>query len=129
MVYSNLPADLPNRILAWGHVKVPFWRLSMDPIVEYRDGFPYARYDVLQDYFGVPYSDATRFPRFFSADARLMRDFKITPKYGVRLSLTGFNLTNHFNALAVHNNVADSQVGVFFGNYHRRYRFDFDVIF
>ena len=71
----------------------------------------------------------TRFPNFFSADTRLMRDFKVNPKYTLRLSVTGFNLTNHFNALAIHDNVNDPQAGVFFGNYHRRYRFDFEVVF
>jgi hypothetical protein len=129
VVYSNLPADLPNRFLAWGHVKIPFWKLEMQPIVEYRNGFPYARFDAFQNYVGIPNSDATRFPHFFAADSRLMRDFKVSAKYAVRLSVTGFNLTNHFNALAVHDNNADPQYGIFFGNYHRRYRFDFDVIF
>ncbi len=130
VVYSNLPADLPNRFLAWGHVKVPFWSLVMNPIIEYRNGFPYARLRcACRITWAFPQRQATRFPNFFSADARLMRDFKVSPKYSVRLSLTGFNLTNHFNALAVHDNVADPQFGIFFGNYHRRYRFDFDVIF
>ncbi len=129
VVYSNLPADLPNRFLLWGHMKVHFWQLEMDPVIEYRNGFPYARYDALQDYVGIPNSDSTRFPNFFAADTRLARNFKVTPKYSVRLSVTGFNLTNHFNALAIHANTADPQFGIFFGNYHRRYRFDFDVIF
>ena len=128
-VYSNLPGDLPNRLLVWGHVNVPFERLQILPTVEYRNGFPYTAVDEMQNYSGVPNSDATRFPRFFSADARLLRDFKLSAKYTVRLSLTGFNLTNHFNALAIHNNVDDPQYGVFFGNYHRRYRFDFEVLF
>jgi hypothetical protein len=128
-VYSNLPGDLPNRFLAWGHLEIPFWDLQLNPIVEYRNGFPYATVDAHQDYVGVPFGDATRFPHFFSADARLMRDFKVSPKYTLRLSVTGSNLTNHFNALAVHDNVADPQYGIFFGNYHRRYRFDFEVIF
>ena len=44
-------------------------------------------------------------------------------------SVSGFNLTNHFNALAVHANVDDPQYGIFFGNYHIRYRADFDVLF
>jgi hypothetical protein len=39
------------------------------------------------------------------------------------------NLTNHFNALAVHSNNADPLSGIFFGNYPRRFRADFDVIF
>jgi hypothetical protein len=43
--------------------------------------------------------------------------------------VSGFNLTNHFNALSVHANTADPQYGVFFGNYHLRYRADFDVLF
>ncbi len=128
-LYSNLPGDLPNRFLMWGHLETHVWQLQLNPIVEYRNGFPYATYDALQNYAATPYSDATRFPRFFSADARLMREFRINPKYGVRLSLTGFNLTNHFNALAIHNNVTDPQYGTFFGNYHRRYRFDFEVLF
>ena len=83
----------------------------------------------MQNYVGVPNGEATRFPNFFSLDARLMRDFRFRSKYTIRLSVTGFNLTNHFNPLAVHCNTADPQNGVFFGNYHRRYRFDFEVLF
>jgi hypothetical protein len=127
--YSNLPGDLPNRFLAWGHLNTRIWKLQASPILEYRNGFPYAVLDALQNYAGTPYRDSTRFPNFFSADTRLSRDFKFSPKYTVRLSVTGFNLTNHFNALAVHDNTADPQYGVFFGNYHRRYRFDFDLVF
>ena len=128
-VYSKLPADLPNRFLAWGHIDPHFWKFQLYPILEYRSGFPYARYDEAQNYAGIPYADATRFPRFFSADSRLVRDFKVNPKYTVRLSLTTYNMTNHFNALSVHNNTADPQYGIFFGNYHRRYRGDFEIVF
>jgi hypothetical protein len=127
-VYSNLPGDVPNRFLAWGRFNVPVWSLKLLPIIEWRTGFPYVVYDQLQNYVRVPNSDSTRFPGFFSADARLMRDFKVSPKYTLRLSVTGSNLTNHFNALAIHNNVADPKYGVFFGNNHRRYRFDFEII-
>ncbi len=128
-VYSNLPGDLPNRFVAWGHVNIPFQKLQMLPTIEYRNGFPYVALDAMQNYVGIPNSDATRFPNFFSLDSRLMRDFRLRSKYTIRLSVTGFNLTNHFNALAVHCNSADPQNGVFFGNYHRRYRFDFEVLF
>jgi hypothetical protein len=127
--YSNLPGDLPNRFLLWGRLKTHVWGLEALPIVEYRNGFRYARVDALQNYVGIPYDDAAQFPNFFSADARLVKDFKVSPKYSLRLSLSGFNLTNHFNALAVHDNIADPQYGVFFGNYHRRYRGDFEVVF
>jgi hypothetical protein len=126
-VYSNLPGDLPNRFLMWGNLKIPFWGVSVLPIVEYRNGFPYTVYDEYENYVGVP--NGSRFPNFFSADARINKDFKVSPKYTVRLSVTGFNLSNHFNALEVHSNITDPAYGVFFGNYHRRYRFDFEVLF
>jgi TonB-dependent Receptor Plug Domain len=126
-VYSNLPADLPNRFLVWGRLNYPKYKLQLLPIIEYRDGFPYTRLDAMQNYVGVP--NSTRYPNFFSADTRVIRDFKVSPKYTVRLSLSAFNLTNHFNALDVHANSADPQYGVFFGNYHRRYRGDFEFVF
>lgn len=126
-VYSVLPGDIPNRFLLWGSFEPHIWSLTVAPIVEYRSGFPYANYDVLQNYVGTPYT--SRFRNFFSADARISRIFKVNAKYSVRLSLTGFNLTNHFNPLLVHSNTADPQYGAFFGNYHRRYRFDFEVLF
>ena len=128
-VYANLPGDLPNRFLLWGRVDAHWWGLQVLPTLEYRTGFPYAAVNQLQEYVGIPNSDATRFPNFFSADARVMKDFKVSAKYSIRLSGSGLNLTNYFNALAVHANIADPQYGAFFGNYHRRYRFDFDVLF
>ena len=128
-VYSNLPGDLPNRFLLWGNLNVPFKNFKIAPIVEWRNGFPWVALDQAQQYVGVPNRDTTRIPKFFSGDARLMRDFKVSSNYTVRLSVTGYNLTNHFNALAIHNNTADPQYGVYFGNYHRRYRFDFDFLF
>jgi hypothetical protein len=127
-VYSNLPGDLPNRFLAWGRVNL-FAKAEFFPILEYRNGFPYAKVDALGDYVGMPNGDHSRFPNFFSADARIQRDVKINPKYTFRFAASGFNLSNHFNALSVHANIADPQYGVFFGNYHLRYRADFDVLF
>jgi hypothetical protein len=125
--YATLPGDLPNRFLMWGHVKLPFQKFELNPTVEYRNGFPYTSFDALQNYVSIPNSE--RFPNFFSADARLMREFKVAKNHDIRLSVTGYNLTNHFNALAVHDNVADPLYGVFFGNYHRHYRFDFEVVY
>jgi hypothetical protein len=131
-LYGNLPADLPNRFVLWGRVNSRIWGIGILPIVEYRNGFPYAALDAAQNYAGAPYSDATRFPNFLSADVRLTKDLKIqrlSSKYTFRLSFTTFNITNHFNALAIHDNVADPQYGIFFGNYQRRYRGDFDIVF
>lgn len=123
---SNLPGDLPNRFLTWGTAQLPSgFRLS--PIFEARNGFPYYSVDAGQNYAGTP--NVNRYPLFLAVDSRLSRDFKVSSKYSVRLSVTGYNLTNHFNPEAFHNNVADPAYGVFFGERHRRFTADFDVIF
>ncbi len=126
-VYANLPGDVPNRFLWWGSVNVRRPQLQVLPLVEYRSGFPYTSVNALQDYVGIP--NSSRYPGYFSMDVRVAKDFKVNPKYTVRLSLTGLNLSNHFNALAVFANTDGPQYGTFFGTYHRRYRGDFDIIF
>jgi hypothetical protein len=125
-VYSKLAGDLPNRFLAWGQMNFP-GGFQILPMLEYHTGLPYASYDMLGNYVGVP--NLTRFPNYLNADARIVRDIKLNPKYTVRMSVSGFNLTNHFNALNLHSNIADPQYGTFFGNYHFRYRADFDFLF
>jgi hypothetical protein len=124
--FGNLAADLPNRFLAWGMVQLPAgFRIA--PLIEFRSGFPYAVTDAAQNYVGVP--NAQRFPSFFSVDSRFSKDIKMSPKYTVRLSVSSYNLTNHFNPEAFHNNVADPAFGLFFGQRGRRFTADFDVIF
>lgn len=125
-LFSNLPTDLPNRFLAWGRFGAPLG-LYILPLVEFHTGQPYTSVDALGNYVGTP--NVNRFPAFFSADTRFVRDFKVRTKYTLRFSLSAFNMTNHFNALSVHANVADPQYGDFFGNYTRRYRGDFEVLF
>ncbi|MEP7271415.1 MAG: carboxypeptidase regulatory-like domain-containing protein, partial [Acidobacteriota bacterium] len=93
--YANLATDLPHRFLAYGLIKVP-WRVRIAPLLEYRTGFPYSRVDARQQYAGVPNSDATRFPNYYSLDLRLLKDFDILykkKKYTVRLSFVGYNVT------------------------------------
>ena len=124
--FANLPSDLPNRFLAWGMFHLP-WKFRIAPVVEYRSGFPYAVTDAAQNYVGIP--NQNRFPNFFSVDARVSKDFKVNPKYTVRLSVTAYNLTDHFNPEAFHNNAADPSYGLFFGQRGRRFTADFDVIF
>lgn len=127
-VPTNLPGDLPHRFLGWGVVKLPL-QVTWMPMMEWRSGFPYYKLDASQNYVGTPNSDATRYPHFFSFDSRIRRDFKLNNKYSLRVSVSGFNLTNHFNPPTVHNNIADPQYGLFFGQNKRRIRLDFDILF
>jgi hypothetical protein len=117
---------LPNRFLAWGAFRLPK-KFTVAPAAEYRSGFPYLVTDAAQKYAEVPYS--SRFPNFLSLDTRVSKDIQVNPKYGVKVSLSGFNLTNHFNPEAVHGNIADPSFGYFFGHRGRRFTVDFDFLF
>jgi hypothetical protein len=88
-------------------------KFRIAPVVEYRNGFPYFVTDAAQNYVGVP--NQQRFPNFLSLDSRISKDIQVNPKYAVRLSVSSFNLTNHFNPEALHANVADPAFGFFFG--------------
>jgi len=126
--YSNLAFDVPNRVVGWGKVSLPR-HSSISPIVEWRSGFPFSARDENQNFVGVRNSDQTRFPQFFSLDVELAKEFQLTKKYGVRLSVLGFNLTNHFNPRDVHANVADRQFREFFASYRRYFTGGFDILF
>src|SRR6185436_13691972 len=110
----------------WGVFRLPR-KFQVAPVLEYRTGFPYLETDVTQDYAGVP--NRNRFPNFLSVDSRFSKDFQVTAKYAMRLSVSGFNLTNHFNPEAVHGNTADPVYGYFFGHRGRRFTADFDFMF
>ena len=124
-IIGSSPSEIPNRFLLWGAYALPK-QVSVMPKVEYRDGFPYQPLDVYQQYvqFAGP---QPRFPRYFSLDMRVSKDFDIG-KHAVRFSVSALNLTNHFNALDVHSNTADPLYGSFFGNYHRHFLLDFDFL-
>ena len=125
---ASLPSEIPNRFLLWGAYRLPR-KFRVAPKVEYRNGFPYQPVNVLQQYLVSNSEPQHRFPRYFSLDARVSKDIQISSKHAIRLSATVKNLTNHFNPLEVHSNVADPSYGTFFGNYNRKLLFDFDFLF
>jgi hypothetical protein len=88
--FTALPGDLPDRFLGWGFFALP-WKMQLAPIVEYHTGFTYAPVDATRKYVGVPYSDRFRYPKFFSADARVSKDVKVNEKYSLRFSLSVLN--------------------------------------
>jgi hypothetical protein len=126
--YSQLPVDVPHRLIGWGTIPLPR-RVTLAPIVEIRSGFPYSVRDAGQEFVGVRNADATRFPRFFAIDLEVAKELQVTRKYAVRLSLRGFNLTNHFNPRDVRLNTADPGFGRFLASYRRYFAGGFDVVF
>ncbi len=125
---ASLPSEIPNRFLLWGSYALPR-KILVVPHVELRSGFPYQPTDVFQQYVAATNGPHYRFPNYFSLSLRVSKDFQVDKKHAVRLSGTVTNLTNHFNPLEVHSNIADPQYGTFFGNYDRRFVLDFDVLF
>lgn len=127
-ITASNSGEIPNRFLLWGTSVLP-WRMRISPRLELRNGFPYQPTNALQDYVDLSSYIQPRFPRYFTADSRVSKDFNVGPKHAVRLSVSGINLTNHLNPLQVHSNIADPQYGTFFGNYGRHFLLDFDVLF
>ena len=121
---GNFTSDVPNRMVSWGVFPLP-WKLTLSPVVDVRTGFPYSVIDTLQNYVGAPNSQ--RFLTFFSLDARLYHEFKVSslPPMGrfknhrIRFGVYSLNLTNHGNYLDVYNNVASPYFGHFAGLEHR----------
>jgi hypothetical protein len=123
---ASLPSEIPNRFLLWGTYSLPK-KIQLMPHVELRNGFPYQSTNVLQQYVSMS-GPQTRFPGYFSLDMRVSKDIQITTKHAIRLSGTILNMTNHFNPLEVHSNIADPLYGTFFGNYNRKLVVDFDFL-
>jgi hypothetical protein len=118
-VSGILPSDIPNRVVTWGVLHLP-WSLTVSPVIDVHTGFPYSNVDVLQNYAGVP--NGSRFPTFFSVDAQVYRDFHLHlpllghgSKHKVRAGLYSINLTNHGNFHDVYNNVSSPFFGQFTG--------------
>jgi len=124
---ASLPSEIPNCFLFWGTYGNLPKKITLSPHLEYRNGFPYQPTNVYQQW--VPLTGPqSRYPNYFSLDMRVSKDVQVNLQHAVRLSLTVRNLTNHFNPLEVHSNLADPQYGRFFGNYDRKFLFDFDLV-
>lgn len=130
-IYSNLASDVPNRILTWGRFRTHIWGVEAGPVTDFHSGFPYSQVDVQQDYVGIP--NTSRFPRFFSLDMKLEKEFHVPlPLFRhhlMRGSVTAFNLTNHTNPRDVFNNTSSPYYGHFVGNQHRFFDTDLDVLY
>ena len=106
--YGVQPADIPNRVLAWGYVTLPK-KFVFSPVADLHTGFPYSNVDVLQNYVGVP--DSLRFPVYFSLDVKLSREFTVhmpfkenAKRKKVNIGVFSQDVTNRLNPHDVYNN-------------------------
>jgi hypothetical protein len=125
--YGRQPFDVPNRLLLWGIVHLPY-RVTVSPTVEYRDGFPYTIVDEMHAVVGRRNNDA-RYPRLFTLDMAVTKDVRLTSKQRARVGLQVFNLTGHFNPRDVQNNTGSATYGTFANNADRHVRAKFVLLF
>ncbi|HEV2425561.1 MAG TPA: carboxypeptidase regulatory-like domain-containing protein [Terriglobia bacterium] len=129
--FGPLPSNIPDRVVTWSSLKLPY-EMRVSPVFDIHSGFPYSALDVFQNYVGAP--DSRRFPAFASLDLNVTKDFRITflpwvRKYKLRLSVSAFNLTNHYNPRDVYNNVTSPYFGQFAGLEHRLYDAYLDILY
>ncbi len=129
--YSNLPSDIPNRLITWGRIQTRVWGIQASPLIDWHSGFPYSFVDEYQNYVGTPNSE--RFPQFFSLDLKLGKEFTLpfpwVKKHKLRGALTIFNLTNHSNPRDVYNNVTSPYFEHFVGLQHRFFDSELDIVY
>jgi len=129
--YARLPSDVPHRLIAWGRFKTHLWGITAGPLLDFHSGFPYSDVDELQNYVGRP--NSRRFPRFFSLDTKLAKEFRLpfpwVKKHLMRGELTIFNLTNYDNPRDVVNNQASPIFGHYLGFQHQFFDSALDIIY
>ncbi len=136
--FGNAPIDAPNRLFARGVFALP-GDLTLAPIFEWRDGFPYSVMDEAQNFIGRRNADTTRYPRFMAVDLAVTKRIRL-PQWvrrgafgrkidteAVNVTVNIFNLTNHFNPRNVFANTGAPQFGTFFGVYRRFFNIEMNL--
>lgn len=119
--FATLPSNIPNRFVTWSRFSLRHG-ITISPVLDVHDGFPYSTVDLLQNYVGPP--NSSRFPAFASLDLKLTKDFRIPflpwfKNHKLEGAFAIFNLTDHANPRDVFNNVASPYFGHFVGFQHR----------
>ncbi|MCY7375669.1 MAG: hypothetical protein LH472_06820, partial [Pyrinomonadaceae bacterium] len=128
--YSRLAFDVPNRLLFWGDVGLPY-KINLSPVVDWRSGFPFSVIDENQNFIGKR-NLSGRYPQFFSMDMQITRDFKLPfrhKEYTFRGGVKFFNLTNHFNPRDIQNNIDSPEFGSFYNGVSRTIRLKIEFKF
>jgi hypothetical protein len=129
-VYGVQPSDIPNRLLVWGFVHLPFWGLVFSPVVDTHSGFAYSVVDQFQNYIGAP--NTSRFPTYFSLDAKLYRDFPLRIPFKehptgkvrkIRIGVYSIDVTGRGNPHDVFNTLTSPKSPLFgqFDGFQRRF--------
>ena len=137
--FTLQPFDAPHRLLFWGDIGLPK-QIIATPVVDWRTGFPFSLVDEEQNFVGGR-NEGGRFPAFLSLDLQVTKflrvpvpGWKVIPaqfrgkKYGGRVGIKFFNVTNHWNPRDVQNNLDSSSFGTFYNSVGRSIRLKFEFV-
>ena len=129
--FGTLPTNVSGRLVTWGRFRFPR-KITLGPLLDWHNGFPYSAVDVYQNYVGIP--NSLRFPSFFSLDTEVSKEFRIpyipwVRQHVLRGEFRVFNITNHGNFRDVYNNVTSPLYGDFTGFQHRSYDLSLDIAY
>ncbi|HTK28042.1 MAG TPA: TonB-dependent receptor [Vicinamibacterales bacterium] len=121
-----LAADVPNRLLAWGVVKLPA-KFQVAPFMELRDGFPYSAIDDEWRFVGA--RNSRRYPAFVSFDIYVSTVVKLPRNLPhARIGLKMYNLFGAQDARDIQRDVMRPDFGATYNPIPRDFRSIFELV-
>jgi hypothetical protein len=121
-----LAADVPNRLLAWGLLKLPA-TIQVAPFMELRDGFPYSAVDDAWRFVGP--RNSRRYPAFASFDFFVSKVVKLPGGLPhARIGLKMYNVLGAENARDIQRDVARPDLGATYNPIPRDFRSIFELL-
>lgn len=121
-----LPADAPNRLLAWGVLKLPA-RFQVAPFMELRSGFPYSAVDDEWNFAGA--RNSRRYPTFASFDFFVSTVVKLPGGLPhARIGLKMYNLLGAEDARDIQRDLLRPDFGSTYNPIPRDFRSIFELL-
>jgi hypothetical protein len=116
--FVPMPWDVPNRVLGWGYLPLPWKNWAVSVLADLRTGFPFSVRD--QTGLVVGAVDSYRYPLNFDLNLAIERMITL---HGYRFALRGGmdNVTNQANPTAVNNVTGVPQFLEFLGDEGRHF--------
>lgn len=121
-----LPMDVPNRVLAWGLLRLP-GRVTVAPFVDVRNGFPYSAVD--ENWLYVGERDGQRLPWFGSLDLYVNKIVGLPGHLpDARVGLKLYNLASTHSARDVQRDIDRADFGTTYNPIPRDFTMVFELL-
>jgi hypothetical protein len=121
-----LSADVPNRLLAWGLIKLPS-RIQIAPFMELRNGFPYSAVDDGWHFVGA--RNSRRYPAFASFDFFVSKVVKLPGNLPhARIGLKMYNVLGAEDARDIQRDLFRPDYGATYNPIPRDFRSIFELV-